>query len=123
MVGQFLISKKSIIWEITQETKKIGSYNCFKAIIKDTLNTKKKTIAWFTPKIPVSFGPKEYNGLPGLILELEHSLLRYKVTKIKLNPKRSIIIEKPNKGREITEEEYRKLLKENFPDFYKKRKK
>ena len=26
--------------------------------------------AWYTPQIPVSHGPAEYGGLPGLILEL-----------------------------------------------------
>lgn len=123
IAGQFLISKEPITWEITQESKKIGNYNCFKAYVKDTVNLKKRIVAWFTPQIPVSFGPKEYNGLPGLILELEHSLLSYKATKIKLNPKRSIRIEKPTKGVKITEDEYRKLLKEYFPDFFKKRKK
>jgi len=123
VAGKFLINKKPITWEIKQESKKIGAYNCFKAIKKDTLNSNNKTVAWFTPQIPVSFGPKEYNGLPGLILELEHSLLSYRATKIKLNPKRPIRIEKPNTGIKITEEEYRNLLKDYFPGFFKKRKK
>lgn len=119
----FLISKKPIEWDITQETKRIGSYNCFKAIKKDTVDLKKKTIAWFTPQIPVSFGPNKYNGLPGLILELEVSSFNYKVTKIELNPKEPVVIKKPNKGIKISEEEYSKLLKEYFPEFFKKVKK
>jgi GLPGLI family protein len=123
MVGKFLIIKKPIEWEITQELKKIGNYNCFKAIKKDTVNSNKKTIAWFTPQIPVSFGPKEFNGLPGLILELKHPKISYRATKIKLNPKRLIRIEKPTVGVSVTEEEYRKLLKDYFPGFFKKRKK
>ncbi len=122
-VGKFLIDKKPIIWEITQESKKIGSYTCFKAIKKDTLNSKRKTVAWFTPQIPVSFGPKEFNGLPGLILELKHPIISYRATKIKLNPKRLIRIKKPTAGVSVTEEEYRKLLKDYFPGFFKKRKK
>lgn len=119
MVGQFLISIQPIEWEITQESKSIGNYICYKAIKKDTLALNKKTITWFTPQIPVSFGPKEYNGLPGLILELHNSLGSFKVLEIKLNQKKPIKIEKPTKGKQITEKEYKKLLEEYFPDFNK----
>ena len=28
-------------------------------------------VAWYTPQIPVSHGPAEFGGLPGLILELK----------------------------------------------------
>ncbi len=53
-------------WKITNETKKIGSFNAKKA----TLNFRGRTfIAWFSTEIPVPFGPWKIRGLPGLVLE------------------------------------------------------
>lgn len=93
-------------WEITQESKTIGNYLCYKAININSKNTKMKPIAWFTPLIPISFGPKEYSGLPGLILEIEMFNSKIVASKIVLNPNEEIIIEKPVKGKRITLEEF-----------------
>ena len=64
---------------IPNETKKIGSYLCKKATIRyrDDLN-----IVWFTDEIPISNGPYEFGGLPGLILQIENSDQRISATKI-----------------------------------------
>ena len=58
-------------WEIMDETKKILGYKCRKAIINNYSKAKPKIIAWFTEEIPVSYGPINFYGLPGLILELD----------------------------------------------------
>jgi GLPGLI family protein len=107
--NQLNISYKPLKWVITQETKDIGNYLCYKAV-------NEKTEAWFTPKIPVNFGPKTYNGLPGLILEVKIGGLTIKATKIILNPKKKVIIKKP-KGKTITEETYYKNAKKMFSSF------
>ncbi len=97
-------------WQITQETKTIGNYLCYKAIDINSKNLKMKPIAWFTPLIPISFGPKEYSGLPGLILEIEMFNSKIVATKIVLNPNEEIIIEKLSKGKRITIEEYNDFI-------------
>ena len=66
-----LVEMPPIKWKLTQETKKVGKYICYKAINLDSKN--QKTIAWYTQEIPVRYGPKKYFGLPGLILELQES--------------------------------------------------
>lgn len=55
-----------INWKISNETKKIGNFNCTKA---STLFRGRYYTAWYTKDIPLPFGPWKLNGLPGLILE------------------------------------------------------
>jgi GLPGLI family protein len=68
--------------------------------------------AWFTPQIPVKNGPGEYAGLPGLILELNIDRTTILCSKIVLNPKEAEAIQPPTKGKEVSREEYNKIVKE-----------
>src|SRR5690606_5908480 len=77
--------------------------------------------AWFTPQIPVSNGPGEYSGLPGLILELNVYRTTLLCSKIVMNPNDAEKIEPPTKGKEVTSTEYVNIvmektdeLRENF---------
>ncbi|MBT8318276.1 MAG: GLPGLI family protein [Lutibacter sp.] len=114
----FLIKYQPKNWKITQETKRIGNYSCYKAITISKAKDKKgnevdKIIeAWYTPEIPINFGPKEYNGLPGLILEVQEGKLNIVASKIELNTKEAIVIEKPKRGKKITKEEFKQITKE-----------
>ncbi|WP_445747659.1 GLPGLI family protein [Polaribacter sp.] len=105
---------KDIKWTLTNQRKKIGNYSCLKATsILKIKNSKgifyKEITAWYAPKIPVSFGPKDYCGLPGLILELIEGNISYSAYKLILNPKEKIEIFKPKKGKIITQEELDKI--------------
>ena len=62
--------------------------------------------AWYTLQIPVSHGPAEYWGLPGLILEVSAGDTTMLCSRVVLNPKEEIKIEAPNKGKEITKSDY-----------------
>lgn len=118
----FLISKPKLIWKLYKENKKIGNYVCLKAtteIIVNSKGRKELITAWFTPKIPLSFGPLGYDGLPGLILELEIRKKIYFVKKIILNPKEEIKIEMPNKGVKVTEREFQNIGNETMQKFKK----
>ena len=118
----FLINKPKLIWKTQNDTKKIGEYNCFKAtteIIVNSKGRKQLITAWFTPKIPVSFGPLGYDGLPGLILELEVYKKIYYAKKITLNFKEVIKIEKPIKGIKVTEKEYQEMASSTMQNFKK----
>lgn len=66
--------------------------------------------AWYTPQIPVSHGPGEYWGLPGLILEVSAGNTTMLCSKIVMNPKDKLKIEAPDKGKEITKSEYQKTI-------------
>ena len=68
--------------------------------------------AWFTPMIPIKNGPAEYGGLPGLILELNIDRQTILCSKIVVNPTDGIHIKKPEKGKEVSRDEFNKIVKE-----------
>lgn len=113
----FLINIPAVKWTLTQESKKIGKYICYKATSTKLVENKKgnRTInitAWYAPDIMASYGPKEYSGLPGLILELSEGKFFFSATKVRLNLKREVSLRIPSKGKKITLEEYNKIAKE-----------
>ena len=121
MMGKFFLITDPIEtkkWKMTGETKKIGQYNCFKATyekeVQETTfsfgsqnqnqSPKTKTVevvAWFTPDIPVSTGPSWYQGLPGLILEVNDDKTTILCTKIVMNPNDKSKIKRPKRGKVI----------------------
>lgn len=68
--------------------------------------------AWYTPMIPVSHGPDEFDGLPGLILELSTKNTTILCTKVVLNPSEEVAIEPPTKGKVVSREEYNTTIEE-----------
>ena len=62
--------------------------------------------AWYTLDIPVPHGPREYWGLPGLILQVSDGTMTYLCTKVVLNPEKGIRIKKPRRGKKITAEQF-----------------
>ena len=131
---QFLVkdSLSKLKWDMGTETKMIGQYMCFKATA-----TKKAEVAggfpfnrnnneqtqpqapreytvtvWYTPQIPVSQGPAEFWGLPGLILEVHDDTTVMLCSKIILNPAEKETIKMPSKGKEVSKEEYAKIAAE-----------
>lgn len=62
--------------------------------------------AWYTPEIPVSQGPENYWGLPGLILEANDGKTTILCSKIVLNPKEKVAIKAPTSGKVISQKEY-----------------
>ena len=133
MMGkEYLIQDKAepFGWELSEETKKIGNYTAQKASftkivdsrrfstgmtemenVKDTL----QVTVWFTPEIPVSHGPENYYGLPGLILEVQNQGRTLICEKIELNPSADPVeIEKPSKGKVITQAEFKTIQEEGM---------
>lgn len=103
-------NRDDLEWKITNEIKNIGIYLCYKAIAIEENHKKVKTeiVAWFTPSIPYSYGPKNYGGLPGLVLELIEKGHSFYAINIKLN-KNEFIFNKPSKGEEVTINEFNNI--------------
>jgi len=117
------IDKIPLEWEITGKTKKIGNYTCRQAKTTEKLYSRqghffyKDVVAWFTPDIPISFGPKNYNGLPGLILQIEDREYTLTAIKINLNPSEDVKIKRiDKKDKVISEKESHKRIEEIMSD-------
>lgn len=121
----YLITSKTgvVKWELSQTTKMIGKYKCYKAKsnrIKLTVNkgaVKEEIIAWYTTDIALPFGPIGYGGLPGMILELETGSVVFYAKKIMLNKKNNLAIKKPIKGKKISMENYMKIVEHGARNF------
>ncbi|UII27906.1 GLPGLI family protein [Fulvivirga maritima] len=141
--GEDLMGKRFIVkdslkeysWELTNETKKIGKYNCQKAISTRIVEAKKfstgmkemeitqdtiKTEVWFTPDIPVSHGPMQYVGLPGLILEVKTGSSVIICSKVILNPTEPVKIDKPTKGEIVNATEYKAISDKKLEEMMKR---
>ncbi|REE27803.1 GLPGLI family protein [Winogradskyella pacifica] len=100
-----------INWSLVNEKKSIGNYECLKAIGKVHYGKHKgETIeAWYAPSIPLSFGPKMYYGLPGLILEIKEKNNVLYADKIEFLNK-DIRIRTPKKDQLISEKKADSIL-------------
>mgnify|MGYP005686412749 FL=1 len=139
MGKKFLISndQNKIKWVMEKEQKMIGNYLCFKATaqvskpktmtsvwrkaekendsIKDSANYETQeeysmVTAWYTPQIPVSHGPAEFGGLPGLILELTTDRTVMLCTRVVMNPEKRIQISEPTKGEFVSRTEFENIV-------------
>ncbi len=107
---KFLVSGTlpEVIWKLTGEEAQFLDRRVMKATaMMDSTSIE----AWFAPDIPVPLGPKHYNGLPGLILmlSLNEGQELYEATELILDAG-EVEVSPPEDGREITEEEYKKLV-------------
>ena len=122
-------------WKLIDETKKIGDYTCHKAellipvteretqayktYLEKTAKSKKTSLlggmdepkekvvtAWYTPEIPVSLGPSNYWGLPGLILEVNEEKVVLLCSKVTLNSKSNFKIKQPDNGKAVNQKEF-----------------
>ncbi|WP_057940228.1 GLPGLI family protein [Algoriphagus resistens] len=128
-------SLKNYNWELTGESKKIGEYTCQKAVYSRTMESKVFSVgkdemeasidtvnvtAWFAMQIPVSHGPEDFWGLPGLILELQNQGITYIAERIVLNPNEPVRLEIPEKGEMISSEDYQALSEEKMNEMMKR---
>jgi GLPGLI family protein len=140
IMGKRFLVKDSLpdySWELSSETKNIGNYTCYKATYSkevenknisfkdgDSVEETKKeiivTTAWYTPQIPLSDGPGPYQGLPGLILEMNDGKKTIVCTEIILNPSEKTTILEPTKGKVVSQKKFTKIQKEKSDELMEK---
>lgn len=127
-------SFESIRWKVDPvSTKDILGYTCMKATatetesrtmpsleeggkvtMKDTVITN-HIVAWFTDGIESHAGPDKYNGLPGLILEVEvnDGAMSYTATSVNKKAVSEADLKINSKGKKMSKEQLDKLKKEH----------
>lgn len=104
-------------WKITDSKRKIGKYQCTKAIFQ--MNDSTRIYAWFSEDIIPSIGPETFRGLPGAILGLatEDGGVVYFAKKVELvTPDFEKITPKVGKSKTYTQQELKDKLQAQFGD-------
>jgi len=119
-IKDILVSTDTIEWELEEESKKVGQHICYKATAEihskqlSGMDYTAPVTAWYTTEIPISVGVQNFNGLPGLIMELdahhEKGTVRFTALDIQLPPKHEIEIERPIGKNKISHEEFLRMI-------------
>ena len=103
-------------WILTRENKDVLGFKTRKAVGK--LNDKQVIEAWYSTELSYPNGPSNYQGLPGLILEVVHTLnddlntvKTFRAMKVKELPAKTVI-KQPKKGKVVDLETYKKNMEE-----------
>ncbi|NIJ53025.1 GLPGLI family protein [Dyadobacter arcticus] len=109
-------------WKVMNKIKEVAGYMCMMAVTEDTIKSQKIT-AWFADNLPVSGGPEQYSGLPGMILELDINdgdiVTTAKEVKMRPVTEEEISIPKKIKGKKIATQKYEELMSTHIRDSIK----
>lgn len=106
-VNVFIKEDDKLDWKILSETKMIDKTKLFKAT---TTYKNIKWIAWYNPAIPINDGPFIFKGLPGLIYEIQSTVLSINLTGI--NKTLQSCVKIPKNEKKISDEAYKKYNEE-----------
>ena len=109
-------------WKVMNKIKEVAGYMCMMAVTEDTIKNQTIT-AWFADNLPVSGGPEQYYGLPGMILELDINdgdlVITAKDVKMRAVTEDELAVPKKIKGKKLTAEKYDELVGAHMRDSMK----
>jgi GLPGLI family protein len=106
---QYEEQQPEFTWQLHNDSKKILNYNCKRATVK---YRGREYIAWYASEIPVNNGPYVFEGLPGLILEIEDSNNKYHFTAVGIDKKpMDIYLRNDKEILKISREKFREVEK------------
>lgn len=100
-------------WELSSEKREIQHLTCYKA----TAGFRGRNwTAWYSPDIPVNYGPWKFYGLPGLIVEITEDTNRFTfvLTEYVLNSKNTVPTIDSNNFKKISMKKMAEITDETF---------
>ena len=97
-------------WDRLRTNDSANETDSINGVAKEEEVKMTEIVAWYSPQIPLSQGPLEYWGLPGLILEVNANNTTILCSKIIMNPGEKFKIEAPDKGKIVDKEEYQEII-------------
>ena len=94
-------------WKLGEETEEVLGYTCKKASYSDEEGT---IVAYYTSDLPISNGPAQFGGLPGLILKLDMDDGNRVLVAKKIDFEDAEEIQEPTKGKEVSQEEFDEIV-------------
>lgn len=122
MYGEsFLIrdSVQKLTWKMSGEVRDIAGYKCRKAVTR--ICDSVYVVAFYTDEIPVSGGPEQMGGLPGMILELAVPRLytTWVATKVEVVSVPATELKQNAKGKAMTIPQIQSKINESTKDWGK----
>lgn len=123
--SEFLVNINLPAYKITKQYKIIKGFKAYKATFEKTIKAPNPGLkdlvqtveVWFAPELAIPFGPLEYNGLPGLVLQASINNVTYSIEDINFYKNNNPKIAKPISGINLTEKEFGEKLKEIVKNF------
>lgn len=102
-------------WKFGTETKELNGYTCKQASYFNE-ERKQNIVAWYTDQLRPFLGPENFNTLPGAILQVDINEGERTITAktIELRPLKKNELKAPSGGTRTTQEEFRKMMKEQM---------
>lgn len=105
-------------WKILPDKKEIMGYSCQKAVgsWEEYDHRRKKLlkfepVVWFTEELPYPFGPKGFDGLPGLVFEASFGGKSfYRITSLEEVTSNRKTIDDVKSAKRVSLEEYQKMI-------------
>jgi GLPGLI family protein len=106
--NEYIIRSSFSEWEIKNETKQILGYLCIKAVTTKELDNGEiiDITAWFAKDLPFNFGPKEFVGLPELILVIKERGIKFYIPKVNLNKNKTYKFKFQDVEKSMTRKEF-----------------
>ena len=102
-------------WKIGAKQVQILGYTCKEGTLKKGDET---ITAWFTTDIPVSAGPADYEGLPGLILAVEvNGRNVILATEVDLTFQAGKELSRPTEGQKVNEKQFQAIIQEKVKEW------
>ena len=122
MFGENFLIRDSIqryTWKMTGEVRDIAGFKCRKAVTR--ICDSVYVVAFYTDEIPVSGGPEQVGGLPGMILELAVPRLytTWVATNVQMTTVAAAELKTSTKGKALTLAQIQAKIAESTKDWGK----